>query len=124
MTTRLTVYGVPGQEQSFSPKTPATPTASQITSLSVLGTPGPLHSFLPKDPSGGGGKPSDQVTTLSVMATPSGLRVFLPKEPTVIPDSGGGKADRFHEFPWTEKQLYEEDEIILMIAALFMEMME
>jgi hypothetical protein len=122
MTTRLTVYGVPGQEQSFSPKTPATPTASQITSLSVLGTPGPLHSFLPKDPSGGGGKPSDQVTTLSVMATPSGLRVFTPKNPADIPVTGSGATE--YRLPGLNKQLREEDEIILMIAALFMEMME
>ena len=87
MTTRLTVYGVPGQEQSFLPKTPLTPTATQITSLSVLGTPGPLHRFMPKIPN-------------------------------------DGKADRFHDLPWLEKQLYDEDEIILMAAALFMEMME
>ena len=124
MITRLTVYGAPGQTQTFAPKTPATPTAAQITSLSVLATPGQLHVFLPKDPSGGGGKSSDPITALSVMATPSGLRVFVPKAPAVIPDNNDGKADRFYEYPGLEKQLIEEDEIILMIAAIFMEMMQ
>ena len=124
MITRLAVYGAPGQTQTYTPKTPATPTAPQITSLSVLATPGQLRVFLPKDPSGGGGKSSDPITALSIMATPSGLRVFLPKTPTVIPATGGGKADRFYEHSGLRKQLIEEDEIILMIAAIFMEMMQ
>jgi len=118
MTTRLTVYGVPGQEQTFLPKTPSSGKSSdQVTQLSVFATPGQIHTFLPKDPSGGGGKPSDQITALSVMATPSGLRVFVAKTPAApIPDAGGGKADRFHDF--TKHQL-EEDEILLMIAMVF-----
>ena len=124
MTTRLTVYGTPGQEQTFAPKTPVTPTATQITSLSVLATPGQLHVFLPKDPSGGGGKPSDPITALSVMATPSGLRVFMPKTPAILPDTGGGSGEVAYRIPQLEKQLREEDEIILMIAAIFMEMMQ
>lgn len=116
--TALAVYGVPGQEHSFSPKDPAAAGdkgEGDFTQLSTIATPGKILQFAPKDPATPpSGKPSDQVTTLQTTATPGKLYLFTPKD--AAPEAqqeGGGDIyySRLHE------ELREEEEILGIIQA-------